>query len=89
MDWLSDFSDLIDERYLVTLDVDLMKDKFAKHWITMENAFYRIGAPDNFYLRVLNSKTIGITRFVYYTLCDVNQIDLSSCVIDGLVDKAC
>lgn len=81
---LCDFGyfDLFDKNLMIDIDVDLMLEKFSKHWISYQDVLKRMGASSEIFDRTLKSSVISFNRYTYYTVCDLGQIDLNDCIIE-------
>ena len=76
------YYDLFDRSKMIDIDVDLMLERFSKHWISLEDVLKIMGASSEIFDRTLRSSIISFNRYTYYTICDLGQIDLSGCIIE-------
>lgn len=76
------YYDLFDRSKMIDIDVDLMLERFSKHWISLEDVLKRMGASSEVFDKTLRSSIISFNRYTYYTICDLGQIDLKDCIIN-------
>lgn len=75
----------VEDLKVFNIDVELMLDKFAKHWISFEKALEIMEAPKEIYYNTLCSEVVSLGEYIYYYLCDAGQIDLSDCLVHNYV----